>query len=244
MAGDLASFDHVLFYGRPYDTVLEMLLLREEDLVGTRILDCPSGPDAFVAGANARGFDVVGCDPLFAGSAAEIASLARKDINDAYDNAVGGPNSAPIGQLKAARDEKLQTTELFAADFEQGKAEGRYVEASLPTLPFADDSFDIVVSANFLFAYSPARLGGVLTSDTFDLHFHRRAVRELMRVARQEVRLYPVLTIERHQHLHPYAAQIIGQLAAEGLSINLQESRKEMDGMLHQVLILEKSPTA
>ena len=49
MSDALAQFDHVLVYGRPYKTVLEMLLLREEELVGKRVLDCPSGPDAFVA---------------------------------------------------------------------------------------------------------------------------------------------------------------------------------------------------
>lgn len=239
MSGDLATFDHVLFFGRSYKTVLNMLLLTEDYLKGKRILDCPSGPDSFVAGAYERGIDVVGCDPLFGGSAEDVASTARRDILDAFKGTLEEPVSSAGVSRTIARDEKLAATEAFSRDFDRGKAEGRYLEAALPNLPFSESEFDIAVCANFLFAYSPARYGGVLESDTFDLAFHIRSVRELMRVSREEVRLYPVLTIEKNQHLHPYAAQIIGQLAAEGITINLEDSVAEQDGIMHQVLIIK-----
>ena len=57
------SFNHVLFYGREYEEVLSMIALSQAELAGKKILDCPSGPDAFVAGASKRGFDLTGCDP-------------------------------------------------------------------------------------------------------------------------------------------------------------------------------------
>jgi hypothetical protein len=46
MSEQCLTFDHVLFYGRQYEEVLEMLNLTDADLAGKRILDCPSGPDA------------------------------------------------------------------------------------------------------------------------------------------------------------------------------------------------------
>ncbi len=77
---NLFHFDHVLFYGRDYDEILQMQVLEEDDLVGKKILDCPSGPDAFVAEACRRGFDVTGCDPLYAKSAEEIVAAGAADI--------------------------------------------------------------------------------------------------------------------------------------------------------------------
>jgi hypothetical protein len=44
--------------------------------------------------------------------------------------------------------------QVFLNDYEQGKAEGRYVDAELPTLPFADKTFDIALCSHLLFVYS------------------------------------------------------------------------------------------
>jgi hypothetical protein len=74
---DFGALDHVLFFGRNCDEILTLLLLDEKKLAGKRVLDRPSGPDAFVAEANRRGLDVTGCDPLFVRPAKEIAAIAR-----------------------------------------------------------------------------------------------------------------------------------------------------------------------
>ena len=42
----------------------------------------------------------------------------------------------------------------FLADFARGKCEGRYLDASLPDLPFEDNGFDLALSSHFLFLYS------------------------------------------------------------------------------------------
>ena len=55
--------------------------------------------------------------------------------------------------------------------------------ASLPRLPFPGGRFDLVLSSHFLFTYA----------DRLDLEFHRAALRELHRVARREVRVFPLL---------------------------------------------------
>ena len=48
--------------------------------------------------------------------------------------------------------------ETFLGDYVAGAAEGRYIDAELPTLPFPDASFDLALSSHFLFLYS-AQLG-------------------------------------------------------------------------------------
>jgi hypothetical protein len=55
-------------------------LLEEKALVGKRILDCPSGPDAFVAEVHRRGLDVTGCDPFY-GPAGFAERSIRGDLS-------------------------------------------------------------------------------------------------------------------------------------------------------------------
>jgi ubiquinone/menaquinone biosynthesis C-methylase UbiE len=72
----------------------------------------------------------------------------------------------------------------FLDDYPAGRAHGRYIDAELPDLPFSDLSFDIALCSHFLFLYT-TQLGD---------SFHRRAIREMCRVAR-EVRIFPLLAL-------------------------------------------------
>src|SRR5438270_8831865 len=92
---------------------------------------------------------------------------------------------------------------LFLEDFEKGKAEGRYVTASLPSLPFEDGRFDIALCSHLLFLYS----------DQLSLDFHRASIEELLRVA-SEVRVFPLLSLDRRPspHLNP----LVTYLAEKG----------------------------
>ncbi len=234
------ALDHVYFYGRDYEEVLGMLMLEEAGLKGKKILDCPSGPDAFVGEAHKRGLDVIGCDPLYEKPVEDIVALGAADIDDAEQVIAKTGLFKGDGENETFHDSKRAALKKFAADFPEGKAAGRYVHAALPKLPFEDNTFDLVLSANFLFSYSSNRWGGLSLGDTFDLTFHIAAVRELQRVCRGEMRLYPIMTQDGSDHLHPFAAQIIGQLAADGVPIQLKDSPYNQGAITgHQVLIVE-----
>ena len=71
------------------------------------------------------------------------------------------------------------------------RPEGRYVAAALPGLPFVEGEFDLALVSHLLFLYS----------EHLNLDFHRAAVAELLRVAR-EVRIFPLLTLERKPSPH------------------------------------------
>lgn len=243
MASAPLTYSHVLFYGREYQEVLEMVALEEKSLAGKRILDCPSGPDAFVLEAHARGFDVTGCDPLYTKPLAEIVKQGDADIHYAWAECKKHPEALGGLDIDAFHRRKLAALGVFARDFAAGAAAGRYRAAALPELPFADKSFDLVISANLLFLYSSTRMGGLSGDETLDLDFHCKAVRELVRVCRGEVRIFPVMTHTEKKYLHPYAAQVIGQLAAEGLRMTFAEStysQASADG--HLVLIVDCAP--
>ena len=92
---------------------------------------------------------------------------------------------------------------MFLADFEDGKAQGRYVPAALPHLPFADGAFDLAL-CSFLFFLRPER---------HSISFHVDGLSELVRVAR-EVRVFPILQVDGR--LPEYAEEFTNRCARRG----------------------------
>jgi ubiquinone/menaquinone biosynthesis C-methylase UbiE len=80
---------------------------------------------------------------------------------------------------------RRHTLQRFLQDYEQGRQQGRYIAATLPDLPFADQSFDLALCSHLLFLYT----------DYFTLDFHIDSITELLRVA-GEVRIFPLLTLD------------------------------------------------
>ena len=117
-----------------------MFGLSERDLAG-RILGCGDGPASFNSEATAKGLSVTSCDPIYAFSTQEIS----RRVEDCYEDVISQVRLNPTGfvwdyfhnpdHLGQAR---LTAMRAFLSDFERGKAEGRYVTASLPSLPSRD----------------------------------------------------------------------------------------------------------
>lgn len=89
---------------------------------------------------------------------------------------------------------RRQAMEAFLEDYPGGLAEGRYLDSSLPDLPFQDRAFGLAVCSHYLFLYS----------SHLSLDFHLQSIRELCRVAR-EVRIFPLLELGAvpSRHLEP-----------------------------------------
>ncbi len=63
---------------------------------------------------------------------------------------------------------------------------------------------------------------------------------QLMRISRDEVRLYPMMTQEGNNRIHPYAAQVMGELAREGIALKLLTSTYDQSVLTGtQVLVIE-----
>ena len=85
--------------------------------------------------------------------------------------------------------------DVFLHDYPDGRKAGRYVDAALPELQFADRAFDLALCANFLFLYSSQH----------DLEFHVSALLELARVS-AEVRVFPLMELGSVPSRHLSAA--------------------------------------
>jgi hypothetical protein len=75
----------------------------------------------------------------------------------------------------------------FLADYTDGLGQGRYIEASLPSLPFEDGCFDLALCSHFLFLYG----------EHLSLDFHMHSILELCRVA-TEVRIFPLIELDNN----------------------------------------------
>ncbi len=179
------QLDRVAFYGR---TLAEYQKIFDFDLSawkGSKILDCPAGASSFTAEAVNLGFEAVACDPMYGKDAKFLYERGRNDIDHVIERMRKVPhlykwNFYP--SIPALQEYRTAALERFARDYPVGFTQGRYVKASLPSLPFADASFDLVLSGHFLFTYC----------QDFDYEFHLASLIELYRVCLREVRIYPL----------------------------------------------------
>jgi hypothetical protein len=127
-------------------------------------------------------------DPIYAFSAQEIEQRVQathkvvvEQVAQSLDDYVWTTFGTPVelGQ------HRLATMRRFLADYESGKAAGRYQTQTLPALDFAAGSFDLALSSHFLLLYS----------EQLSFDFHLAAVLEMVRVAR-EVRIFPLLDLK------------------------------------------------
>ena len=195
------KLDDVVPFGRSFDEYRRIFALTGEDL-DKRIISVADGPAGFNAAMKKRGKIVTSVDPLYEFSAEDIKRRFYEVVDNVIDQVRATPgdwtwtyHKSPEG-LRKNRERALET---FLADYDSGKAEGRYVVGSLPRLPYPDRSFDIALCSHFLFLYS-AQLG---------YEFHRDSVLEMMRVA-GEARIFPIVDLspERSIHVEPLTKEL------------------------------------
>lgn len=114
------------------------------------------------------------------------------------------------------------TLKTFVADYAAHRGEGAYVHGKLPSLPFADRAFDRVLSGTLLFACAHVDHGGCYDGTGFDLSFHLRAVAEIARVSRHEIRLVPVEYSAPPSRAHDYRDAVCARFEELGFRCTLQ----------------------
>lgn len=180
MQPDPDNVGQYLISARSYEEYRAMFALTDDDLTGS-ILDCPGGGSSFTARVDGH---AIAADPVYAMPRVPLAEhvVAETDRGSAH-TAAGADRYVWdfYGDLAGHARIRRESAEIFARDLIENPH--RYVPASLPKLPFADAQFDLVLSSHFLFTYA----------DRLDAEFHRNALRELYRVCRGEVRVFPLL---------------------------------------------------
>ena len=206
------TLSSVVPWGRSYDEYVRMFALTAADL-GGRILGCGDGPASFNAEATRRGARVVSSDPLYQFDAAQIRQrideTATEVLEQARRNAHEFVWNEVIPDIDALKHVRMSAMEAFLGDYTQGLGEGRYVNAGLPSLPFADGAFDLALCSHFLFLYSAQH----------DAAFHVQSLRELGRVAR-EIRVFPLLALGGQPS--PHLGAVRNALVPDGWQISIE----------------------
>lgn len=206
-----------------------MFKLKEADLVGRRILDCPAGACSFTAISNQLGSEVTAVDIAYYYSADELEDKGVQDIEHAMSELVKVQGNFVWDYFKSIEDlTQARSRALNDNIRDQRQTPERYVPVILPNLPFNDEDFDLTLSAHFLFMYS----------DRLDYDFHLSTVNELMRVTRGELRIFPLvdLSCKRYEHLN----RLIDEMVQQGFAVEEMEVPYEFQKGAKQMLSIRR----
>ena len=227
------TLEQVVPWGRSFAEYQRMFALDADDMRST-ILGCGDGPASFNAEGTRRGMRITSCDPIYGFTREQLRQRIAETADEVLDQTRRNADEfvwtsiASVEELKTIR---LSAMDAFLLDFPRGKDEGRYIQAALPTLPFADAAFDLALSSHFLFLYT-TQLGE---------EFHRLAIREMCRVAR-EVRIFPLLALGGQRS--PLVEIIAHELGTAAFEARLEEVPYEFQRGGNQMLrVVRSNPT-
>ncbi|WP_225333487.1 class I SAM-dependent methyltransferase [Halomicrobium urmianum] len=216
-----------LFLGRTFEEYQDLFELEPADLRRGPILDCPGGPSSFTAVASALGASVTAVDPMYERSLDELEAECSESVDrnmeqvrekrDLFDFDYYGSVENRGRFLRAA-------TERFLSDYE--RSPDRSVAAGLPDPPFADDEFALSLSGNLLFLYD----------DRLDETFHVAAARELARVTGDELRVFPLasLDLERSGLVEP----VVDALRGDGRDVRFEPVDYDLRPAAEEMLVV------
>jgi ubiquinone/menaquinone biosynthesis C-methylase UbiE len=180
------QLDRVVLLGRTFEEYWRYFLLEPHALIGKKVLDVAGGVSSFCAEANDLGIKVTAFDPIYSLAREKIRQRSDPDLESVY-RTIGLVPTYRWGFYKNPdymRELRERASAIFFSDFQTNPK--RYVAGELPRLSFADCEFDLTLVSYLLFAYQ----------DRFDYEFHRDSILEIMRVTRDEARIYPTVTFE------------------------------------------------
>jgi hypothetical protein len=224
------TLDQVVPWGRSFDEYRRMFALGDADLARS-ILGCGDGPASFNAEATRRGTRIVSCDPLYRwdgegirdrirATSAEVLAETRRNRHEFVWTSIRSVEA--LGELRMAAMNE------FLDDYDAGRTDGRYLDAALPSLPFADRAFELALSSHFLFLYT-VQLGEA---------FHAAAIQEMCRVA-SEVRIFPLVMLGGQQS--PCVDQQMREFRRRGLKISLETVDYEFQRGANQMMRIRQS---
>lgn len=226
---DKFAVDDFAFIGRTFEEYRHMFDLDVESLDGRSILDCPSGADSFVATAHELGASVTGVDVMYDRTPSELAERCRSDYEHVVEQFTEKRdlfNWDFYGDAEGRKQFLQEAYETFVDDYAEGRTQERYVYAELPNLPFEADSYSLVLSAHFLFLYS----------DRLDYDLHLATLRELTRVATDQVRVFPLVGLDTEKYSR--LDDLVLELTEDGHTVDIVEVPFEFQQRANEMLVI------
>lgn len=184
------KLDSVVPWGRNMEEYKLMFRLNDSDM-SKKIAGFGDGPACFNCEMTERNGNVTSFDIIYQFSKSEIERrieevrvTVMQQMRENMDNYVW-KNIKSLDELENVR---MSAMRKFLADYEKGRAQGRYIFHELPDrLPYGEDCFDIGLSSHFLLMY---------TSLGYD--FHIASMTEMLRVCK-EIRIFPIVDLDANK---------------------------------------------
>lgn len=223
------DLQRIIFIGRTFEEYLDMFSLSVEELQGKKILDCPAGACSFTAIGNRFGLDVTACDIAYYHLSEALENKGLQDIEHAMEHMKKAKNNYVWDYFKDIEGlKKHRMRALKDCSNDMRESGERYIPVTLPSLPFRDSEFDIILSAHFLFMYA----------DRLDYQFHLATLKELLRVSKEEVRIFPLVDLEgkRYENLD----RIVNYLNENGYNVEIKKAQYEFQLNANSMLVIRK----
>jgi hypothetical protein len=177
------DINRIVFIGRAYEEYTKMFNLSLEDLANKKILDCAGGACSFTAHANKLGIQSISCDVAYYHDVDDLERKGLEDIEHTMEHMEKAAQNYVweyFASVDALRQERSRALKDCVRDMRENPH--HYQAATLPALPFEDHHFDMTICAHLLFMYS----------DRLDYQFHLDSLKELIRVTKGEIRIFPL----------------------------------------------------
>ncbi len=177
---------------RSFEEYIHMFDLQEEQLAAGPILDIAAGASSFTADAYERGLEAFAFDPRYALNPEQLIADAEGEIavsTGKLEKLADQLDLSYYGDLTKHRAGREASLTRFSAHYRmEEERQLRYQAGSLPTLPYTNGQFSLVLCSHFLFLYE----------EQFDYAFHLEAIIEMMRVCKPGgcIRIYPIMSLK------------------------------------------------
>jgi hypothetical protein len=191
------------------------------------VLDCCAGGSSFTAEAAVRGVDAVAVDPAYELPTPELVDTVRRSLpvgSSIVDEHAGSFVWHWYGSPDRRDEMRIEAADRFLQDI--SVAPERYVPGSLPKLPFEDGRFELVLCSHLLFTWA----------DKYDRAWHEAALRELIRVSRSEVRIFP-LVLQGAGEPVDYLPELLVEL--EGVTTEIRKVPYEFQVGADRMLVIQ-----
>ncbi|WP_416148728.1 methyltransferase domain-containing protein [Salipaludibacillus sp. HK11] len=202
---------------RSYQEYENMFMLERGLFSREKTLDIASGASSFSAELNHMGYEAIAIDPLYRLSCEEIDRLGREEIKIASQKLSKNKDRFVWNYYhNVEHHDEIRNLSLdqFLDSYRRDTLKEKYVAASLPSLPFDNDTFSFVFCNHFLFLYQ----------EQFDYAFHLEAILEMLRVTKKggSIYIYPLVGFK--DELYPQLNQLIESLIDNGFNATLTET--------------------
>ena len=224
------KLEKVVPFGRSLAEYISMFALSNDDLKKA-IVGIADGPASFNAEMFALGKPVVSVDPLYAFSPHEIERQFYAVVDRIIDQVKATPDDwvwSSHTSPEHLKENRVTVLRHFVADYDAGRAAGRYVVGELPHVDFRDGRFELALCSHFLFLYS----------DHYTYEFHRNAVLEMLRLA-PEARIFPLLTLMLKPS--PYVKPLMEELESKGFRVSVEGVGYELQRGGNKMLRIKKA---